>query len=138
MKVLVKDESLCIGCHTCEEVCAQLFFKTKDLGKACIHINTDKDRFHHIGICNQCGECINHCPVQAITRGANGVVRINKNICVGCMICVAECPEGAMSRHDELVEPFKCISCGACVKKCPTGAIKLKDIEVDKKEKAVF
>jgi ferredoxin len=76
--------------------------------------------------------------VQAITRGANGVVRINKNICVGCMICVAECPEGAMSRHDELVEPFKCISCGACVKKCPTGAIKLKDIEVDKKEKAVF
>jgi ferredoxin len=54
------------------------------------------------------------------------------------MICVAECPEGAMSRHDELVEPFKCISCGACVKKCPTGAIKLKDIEVDKKEKAVF
>ncbi|MDD2481666.1 MAG: 4Fe-4S binding protein [Lutispora sp.] len=73
--------------------------------------------------CTQCGACIDICPVEAIKRDKNGIVRINKKKCVGCFMCVGFCPEHAMFMHDDYIEPFKCISCGQCVKACPTNAI---------------
>ena len=39
MKRLVKDESLCVGCHNCEEACAMAFTKTADRSKACLRID---------------------------------------------------------------------------------------------------
>lgn len=121
MKYLAKDESKCIHCGLCEEVCSSTYFKKKDVQKSCVHII--KDGKPEINVCNQCGECINICPAQAIRRDKLGVVRINKKDCVGCFMCVGFCPENAMRQHDEYIEPFKCIACGLCAKKCPSGAL---------------
>ena len=30
MRRLEKDESLCIGCHQCEEACSKAFYKVSD------------------------------------------------------------------------------------------------------------
>ena len=128
--MLAKIEENCVACHTCEETCANLYFKEKNPLKACLRIRVaenDAD-LHHIMTCTQCGECIDVCPVQAITRAKNGVVRIDKNKCVGCLICVSVCPEETMFYHDDLIVTFKCVACGACVRACPTEALYIKTI----------
>jgi Fe-S-cluster-containing hydrogenase component 2 len=121
MKVLMKNPDLCIRCHACESKCSGTWFKEDNIKKSCIRIE-DQD----ISVCSQCGECINICPVEAIYRDKTGVVRIKKDICVGCFMCVGYCPELSMRMHDDYTEPFKCIACGQCASICPTGAIHLK------------
>lgn len=128
MKVLKKIEEKCIGCHLCEEACSKAYFKESNKEKSAIRIAENSNSHNNITACTQCGECIEICPVKAIYRDAKGIVRINKEICVGCFMCVGFCPEGSMFMHDDYIEPFKCISCGLCVKECPTGAIYIEDI----------
>jgi carbon-monoxide dehydrogenase iron sulfur subunit len=123
MKVLGKKPELCIQCHACESACSKTWFKEDNREKSCIRISGNDDGAAVITTCTQCGECIPICPVEAITRDKNGIVRINKKICVGCFMCVGYCPELAMFMHEEYIEPFKCVACGQCVKECPTGAI---------------
>ena len=130
MKRLVKDETLCIECHRCEETCAQAYFKSGDIGKARLNVDRKKTGEVDITICTQCGKCMEVCQVLAISRNPkNGVVYVDKNKCVGCFMCVAACPFDAMMRHEEEMEPFKCIACGLCTKECPTQAITLQEVE---------
>lgn len=122
MKVLRTKPELCIKCHVCENTCSKLYFREEAAKKACLRID-EKDGKPEISVCSQCGICIDICPVQAIKRDKNGIVRIDKKACVGCFMCVGFCPEGAMFMHDDYIEPFKCTSCGQCAKNCPSGAI---------------
>lgn len=123
MKVLGKKPELCIQCHACESTCSNTWFKEDNSLKSCIRIGENKNGDAAITSCTQCGECIDICPIEAITRDKNGIVRINKSICVGCFMCVGYCPELAMFMQEEYIEPFKCVACGQCVKNCPTNAI---------------
>lgn len=122
MKRLAKKEDLCIGCGECEKACSNAYFKEDNREKSCILIYENM-----IKVCNQCGECIEVCPIEAISRDKNGVVRISKKNCVGCFMCVGFCPELAMMMHGDMLEPFKCIACGQCAKICPTQAIFISD-----------
>lgn len=122
MKYLATDSSKCISCRACEEICSTTYFKSNDRNKSCIQIN-EEDGKAEINVCDQCGECIDICPVMAITRDKHGIVRINKKICVGCFMCVGFCSKLSMRQHDDYIEPFKCIACNLCSEVCPTGAI---------------
>ncbi|MCD6171570.1 MAG: hydrogenase iron-sulfur subunit [Thermoplasmata archaeon] len=44
--------------------------------------------------CDGCGECIKHCPVDAIKM--NGKAKINIPICKGCGACISSCPRDAI------------------------------------------
>lgn len=125
MKVLGKNPELCIQCHACESTCSNTWFKNDNAEKSCIRINGSKEDSAkaEITVCSQCGECIRICPVEALTRDKNGVIRVDKKNCVGCFMCVGFCPELAMFMHEDYLEPFKCVACGQCAKNCPTGAI---------------
>lgn len=62
-------------------------------------------------------------------------IRIDKEKCTGCDICVQECPFNAIS----IVEGFavvneNCTLCGACVSNCPSDAIEI----VEEKKKIVL
>jgi Fe-S-cluster-containing hydrogenase component 2 len=132
----VFDPSLCTGCHTCEETCARTWFKAGDLGLSSIQILEPSGAGPYQAIvCTQCGECIDVCPTQALSRGKNGVVRRDLSLCVGCLACVGFCrvgvPQGtvAMRTHPALVEPFKCVACGSCARACPEGALEVKEVK---------
>ena len=124
MKKLIADAAKCTGCGTCEDVCSETYFKKKDKTKSAIRVAKDGNGYR-IDFCDQCGDCTKMCSSQAVAKTSNGVVRITKNICVGCLICVAECLKGFMYYHDDEPVPFKCAACGLCAKKCPTGALAL-------------
>lgn len=61
-------------------------------------------------------------------------VTIDKNVCKGCELCAAVCPQHilALSREKlnakgyhpmEVVEPEKCLGCAFCAIMCPDCAI---------------
>ena len=124
MKYLKTNPAQCKGVRACEKICARTFFKTEDPEKSAIRVKQTEGGFE-INVCNQCGECIEVCPVEAIYRNQQGVVMINKSKCVGCYICVGYCPTLSMKTHPDLREPFKCVACGACVKACPEKALEI-------------
>ena len=126
MKRLVTDASKCIGCGTCEEVCSQAYFKKADTSRSAIRIVKDGSAFI-IEVCDQCGDCVKMCSSMALKKADNGVVRITKNSCVGCLICAGECLRGFMRYHDDEAVPFKCVACGLCAKQCSSGALVLAD-----------
>ncbi|GHU48701.1 4Fe-4S ferredoxin [Bacilli bacterium] len=51
---------------------------------------------------------------------------VNKDTCIGCGVCEASCPFGAIKIADgkAAVDASKCTECGACVGSCPVSAIK--------------
>jgi carbon-monoxide dehydrogenase iron sulfur subunit len=128
MIILAKNADLCTACHLCEDACSNLYFKEKNESKACLRIIEQADSSKRMITCTQCGKCMDVCPVKAIKRDKRGIVRIDKKICVGCLMCIAVCPEDAMFQHNDHVEPFKCVACGICTKQCPTNAIFLQDV----------
>lgn len=125
MKRLKVDPKKCIRCGICEKVCSEAYFKENNREKSCIRINDILNGYPNIVVCTQCGECADVCNTEVIKKDKNGVFRINKDECVGCLMCVGYCPIGAMMHHDDLLTPFKCTACGLCVKSCPTGALSI-------------
>ena len=126
MKKLITYNDRCTGCCACEDVCSRTWFKKADKSRSAIRVVLDGDKYR-IDVCDQCGDCTKMCSSLAVQKAANGVVRISKDKCTGCLICVAECLRDFMHYHDDEPVPFKCTACGLCAKQCPSGALALAD-----------
>lgn len=123
LKKLVADSAKCTGCGICESVCSKAFYKVDDRTKSAIQVTANDEGGYSINVCDQCGDCIWMCSVMALARANNGVVRLDKKACVGCLICVGECLRNYFFYNEELPTPFKCSACGLCAKECPSGAL---------------
>lgn len=131
-KKLAVIPELCSGCRLCELVCAAHHFGVNNPKKSAIRVLITYP--HPVVrmpiVCSQCKVpiCADACPVNALTR-TNGVVELDKDLCVSCMKCVEACPFGALYAHSDVKHPIKCDMCGEddpqCVDKCPKGAIRL-------------
>lgn len=140
------DLDKCIRCHSCEIACKQ----ENDLpvGVARIKIWTIgprriKGQLHMDfipTICLQCDDpvCVLVCNANAISKHESGIVTIDREKCVGCMLCVHACPYGLMDFNQESKKAEKCDFClsrleygldPACVQHCIGGALQLLDIE---------
>jgi carbon-monoxide dehydrogenase iron sulfur subunit len=130
MKVLVFKPELCEGQRACEGTCSQTWFKEVNPNKSAIRISESSDASgcFQAKTCTQCGKCMDVCPTMAISRDRRGIVRIDKDLCVGCLACVGFCPYGAMFVQPDNLLPFKCVVNGSCVKTCPTGALSVEDL----------
>ena len=55
-------------------------------------------------------------------------INILKKVCVGCTLCIKECPFGAISMKEKkaVIDYDKCNLCGACVDACKFNAIEIK------------
>jgi Fe-S-cluster-containing hydrogenase component 2 len=125
LKRLMPHPEKCTGCGTCMTTCSLTFFKRDDPERSCIRIGGD-EAGRTITVCDQeCRLCEAECPARAISVSKQGVVTINRKLCIGCLACVAACPVSAMMHVAGDLNPFKCVACGACAKKCPAGAIEI-------------
>ena len=136
MKRVYVNEQWCLGCHLCEYYCAFANSRMDDMVKALkgreirpnIQIE-EKDNVSFAVSCRHCREplCVKSCITGALSI-RDGVVRIDRNKCVGCYTCVLVCPYGAVLPSEEgAVQKCElCVENGgtpACVKGCPNRAI---------------
>lgn len=128
----------CLGCGTCKDVCQ---FDAIEIIDGVAFIDKDK--------CTACMKCIEVCPkaiielvpynkeyvVKCKSKDTGKEVRQKCSIgCIGCQICVKNCPVNAFSFEDNLakINYDICINCGICEQKCPTKAIFGKAIKQEK------
>lgn len=119
----------CLGCGTCQNVCP---FDAIDMVDGVAVVNKDK--------CTACMKCIEVCPksiIELVPYDKLHVVKCKSNDsgkevrskcsigCIGCQICVKNCPVDAFTFENNLakINYDICINCGICAEKCPTKAI---------------
>ena len=119
----------CLGLGSCANVCP---FDAIKMESGLPVVDFEK--------CTACGVCVTECP-----RDLMQIVPDKKKVhvacespwkgkdiksvctvgCIGCMICVKNCPANAINFDNNLakINYDKCINCGVCIVKCPTNAI---------------
>ncbi|MBR4555454.1 MAG: 4Fe-4S binding protein [Ruminococcus sp.] len=138
MKRVYVNEQWCLGCHLCEYNCAFANSGIDDMVKALkgkdifprVHIEDGEDGIHFAVSCRHCKDpmCVKSCIAGAISI-EDGVVKIDRDKCVGCLTCVLVCPYGAVAPgpNGAAQKCELCLqnSCGApaCVTGCPNNAI---------------
>jgi [DsrC]-trisulfide reductase subunit O len=73
-------------------------------------------------MCQHCAQppCVDVCPTGASFKRADGIVLVDRHICIGCRYCVMACPYKARSFvHEELTEQRPLVPRGkGCVEGC--------------------
>ena len=134
-KVLAVDYDKCTGCRTCEIVCSLQHNGEISPLKSRIRVVRWDDRGEAIPMsCRQCewAPCEAICPTKAISRDEIlGRNIVDHDKCIGCRMCVAICPFGAVSFDISAKKIISCDLCDddpLCVKFCMSEALKYIDI----------
>ncbi len=151
---LVIDLDRCVGCHACHVACkmennieTEAFVNVRPIGADGLDISqgTYPDlTLQWLPIsCMHCENppCVANCPTGAMhKRAEDGIVLVNKDICIGCRLCTWACPYqvigfDAQFPGEKVVS--KCTLCAhrvalgmvpACVEGCVYGARLFGDI----------
>ena len=103
----VIDLKRCYGCYSCQVACKAENCTPKGIDWAkCIQAEAGQYpsalRQMLPTVCMQCEEpaCMTVCPTGATTKDENGIVQVDKNLCMGCKYCIMACPYGARQTVD--------------------------------------
>ena len=145
-KALYIDHEKCTGCRLCELVCAVKHDGMSNPARARIKVMKWEQEGIYVPIsCQQCQDapCMNICPAKAISRDEElARVMVDYDKCIGCRLCVAVCPFGAMSFNVIDRKVFKCDLCDGdpqCVRFCDRKAVDFvspDEVSVDKRRTA--
>jgi len=138
---MVIDTNRCIGCHGCTIACISENNVPDGYYRSWVKI-MEKGSYPDVSthflprLCNNCEDapCLNLCPTGATYRTKqDGVVHVDRQICVGCRICVVACPYGSRFLNPITHTADKCDFCyhritlglqPACVDAC-TGKARI-------------
>jgi len=133
-KMIVVDALKCSGCKICEMVCSIRHEGVVNPTRSRISVFPQERVLLDVPVvCQQCESppCAAVCPANAIHRDEKlGRVVVNYDACVGCKMCVAICPFGAMGFDTIAHKVINCDLCEGdpeCVKFCSTKAIQYVD-----------
>ncbi len=133
------DHRRCIGCHACTVACKQE--NDVPLGSFRTWVKyVEKGTFpeirRHFAVlrCNHCttAPCVTICPVNALEKRKDGIVDVDRDVCIGCRACMQACPYDAIYLNEDHGCVEKCHYCAhriekglepACVVVCPEQAI---------------
>lgn len=104
------DLRKCVGCNSCQVSCKMEnsvpigdFRSNVDI--ADVGVYPDARRHFFPKLCNHCDDppCVLPCPVPGATfKRKDGVVAVNRDLCIGCARCVGACPYGARFMHPHI------------------------------------
>lgn len=135
--IMAIDANKCMNCKACVLACQQNnavpYGYFRNWVKSSPSPASLNGMHYQPGGCMQCDNplCVQACPTGATTKGADGVVYINPNACIGCSSCIKACPYGARYKDPKRGVADKCDYClasrqrgevPACVRICPTKA----------------
>ena len=67
---------------------------------------------------------------SGMPEGFRGKIKFDASLCIGCKMCVRDCPSGAIEirklgekQFEAEINLAKCIYCGQCVDSCPKKAL---------------
>jgi Fe-S-cluster-containing dehydrogenase component len=136
------DSKRCIECRACEAACKQWNGVPTGVGVRYRSVRTfEQGVFPQIRTqalsmsCNHCqnAPCVKVCPLKAIWRRGDGIIRIKEDLCAGCGFCSQFCPYDGLTLNPVSRKMQKCGMCAeridsglqpACVSVCPTKALK--------------
>ncbi len=144
-KTIVVNIEKCLACKSCEIACALAHSKSKVLEEAVAESPKPQrmvtvEAAGEFGVPMQCrhceaAPCVEICPTDAIQRQSEeGPIVVEKQLCIGCKLCILICPFGVLRIGPEGRAIIKCDMCferiekgqePACVEACVTGALKL-------------
>jgi len=142
----VIDCDRCIGCKGCQVACklqntialGQGRNKVCTIGPSGIFPNLQM--YFLPTMCQQCANptCVEVCPTGACYKDeADGIIKIDRSLCIGCGSCKRACPYDCINANKELRVADKCDLCAsarecgdtpACVRNCSGGALHYGDI----------
>jgi molybdopterin-containing oxidoreductase family iron-sulfur binding subunit len=99
-----------------------------------LHNTKTGEKFSLPMMCQHCAEppCVDVCPTGASFKRADGIVLVDRHICIGCRYCMMACPYKARSFMHEHIEDQKdfaprgigCVeSCTLCVHRVDAGRV---------------
>ena len=131
MKFLYTYPELCSGCRQCAISCALNKYGECNPKQGAINVVRDEfERYEMPVVCVQCEDpaCEAACVKNAISRDDKGIIKVDKDKCIGCRMCVAACPFGAVfSFKGEIIKCDLCDGEPVCVKYCSTNAIRYEE-----------
>lgn len=132
------DISRCIGCRACEVACVTANDLHPEHSRNWVpHLEADDSATAHTTfapyLCHHCEEppCVPACPTGASYQAIDGRVLVDRELCIGCGLCVPECPYEARYVETASNRLEKCTLCEgrvlagespACFEVCPAGA----------------
>lgn len=142
------DTSRCIKCWACEVACKQWNGITagttarRIVHEVCEGSFPSVTRTFVSTACSHCEDpaCMAACPAGAISkREEDGIVTVDKELCIGCQTCAEACPFGIPQYRVEDGKMDKCDGCTACgrtedgqthcMATCPTKALHFGPLE---------
>lgn len=144
-QILARSEQ-CLGCKSCELACAVAHSASKNLFEAISELKPPQKRIFvessdGLNFPLQCRQCLDSPCVHACMSGAmqydlkTGLIQVDEQKCVGCLMCVMVCPFGAIAEVSATRKVVKCDRCQdldydpACVAACPTKALEFVEVQ---------
>ena len=122
---MVIDLQKCVGCQACTVACNSEWEVPAGYARTHVRFAGPAGVFPNLAAspyvaqCNHCDQpsCVPACPTGATYQSENGIVSINRELCIGCGLCVDACPYDARFLNPVLNKVDKCDFCASRVEK---------------------
>lgn len=143
---MVTDLRKCVGCQACSAACSAEWDVPPGLARTHVRDTGIAGTFpklvssFYVAQCNHCTDpaCVKPCPSGATYQAENGIVKVDRDLCIGCGFCADACPYDARFINPETKKVEKCDFCSsriakglepACVATCTAHAKYFGDLE---------